>query len=380
MLLPANRIHAIDALRGFALLGILWVNIYVFNAPYAHYSVFYGAFEGVNSSLVFFSSSFVAGKFMFIFAFLFGYGAQLQSQKISDLGLFTNYWNRRMFVLAVFGLAHLIFFWFGDILLPYAILGFLIPYLLRFNPRKLFIIGLGLYLSSAFAVLIVKLFELPDPGIASEMKLDAFIRLYSSSSYMELLPYRLEEFWSLRNEKLVFYLPKELALFCFGIAAGKLKLIESYLPKTPYLLLGFSMAILWYLYRGEYFALYQPDENPLLIPVLIVQNIVFEIVLGAVYIFGFIHLCRLRVGVYLIRIFSPVGRMSLTNYFFQSLVCVVLFYGFGFGLYGSLNPMELLYISVIIFFIQTLLSHVWLSRLRQGPLELCWRILAGKKQ
>lgn len=68
---------------------------------------------------------------MFIFAFLFGYGAELQFRKWGTVSLFNPYWYRRMSILALFGLVHIMFFWFGDILLPYAILGFSVPYWLK---------------------------------------------------------------------------------------------------------------------------------------------------------------------------------------------------------------------------------------------------------
>lgn len=374
-----KRIISIDALRGFALFGILWVNIYVFNAPYAYYSEFYGAFTGINAWLVWFSSSLVAGKFMFIFAFLFGYGAELQFSRMSDFNRFKQYWNNRMVVLAFFGIGHIVFFWFGDILLPYALLGFFIPVLLKLKPKPLIGVGLTLYLSSAVVVFVLKLFDLPDPGIASALSLDEFINIYSNASFTELLPYRIEEFWSLKNEKFVFYLPKELALFCFGIAAGKLQLIEGHRFTSVHLLVGLGVAILWNVFKGKYFALYSPDKNPLIIPFLIIQNIAFEIVLGTVYIFGFVKLCNSQIGNFLTDWLALVGRMSLTNYFLQSFICVLLFYGYGLGWSGTLNPTELAICTFVIFISQGVFSIMWLSRFKQGPLEYVWRRLAGKK-
>lgn len=368
-----RRIATIDALRGFALLGILWVNIYVFNAPYAHYSEFYGAFKGVNGLLVAFSSTFIAGKFMFIFAFLFGYGAAMQYRKMNNDLLFASFWNRRMLGLAIFGVLHLVLFWFGDILLPYAILGVLIPLLVRQKVRTLLIGGIACYYSSVLFVFAEKWFEANVISIQSELSLKEFIMIYSKSSFTDLLPYRISEFWSLTNEKLAFYMPKELALFCLGIAAGKLKAIEQFKPKPPWLVVGLAFAIIWFTTRQVYFSWYNPEENPLIIPFLIAQNILFEILLGSVYVFGFLSVFRDKIGEYLLKLFIPVGRMSLTNYFLQSLVCVLLFYGYGYGLYGSLSPLELLLYTIIIYVMQVLISWLWLQRFDQGPLEGIWR-------
>tara|TARA_B100000508_G_scaffold139562_1_gene138197 strand:+ start:5597 stop:6739 length:1143 start_codon:yes stop_codon:yes gene_type:complete len=368
-----QRIDSIDALRGFALLGILWVNIYVFHAPYAYYPDFYGGFKGIDELLVFISSSFIAGKFMFIFAFLFGYGANIQYRRMANDSKFGKFWNRRMVALAGFGIIHLLFFWFGDILLPYALLGFLIPFLLKRQVKTLLILGVSLYFSSVAISFVFRWFLLPSISIQSDLSLDQFIEIYSSSMYWELLPYRLQEFWSLRNEKLAFYLPKELALFCFGIAAGKLKLIETYRPKWLNFLFALVIILLWYGFRSEYFEWYNPDENPLIVPFLIGQNIVVEILLGLFYILGFTCLFHQKWVGKILQFFIPVGRTSLSNYFLQSLVCVFLFYGYGLGWYGSLRPIDLLYLTIGIFIVEVILSTLWLQKFKQGPLEWLWR-------
>ena len=111
------RIYQIDALRGFALLGILVVNIFVFHAPYSHYSAFYLTFEGVEAAVVETIVTFFAGKFMFIYAFLFGYSFWLQFEKKGQEQLFKAYWYRRMLILAGFGILHGILYVIGFFLL-----------------------------------------------------------------------------------------------------------------------------------------------------------------------------------------------------------------------------------------------------------------------
>ncbi len=85
------RIHQIDALRGFALFGILVVNIFVFHAPYAHYGPFYYQFEGLNLSVIEHTIFLFVGKFMFIYAFLFGYSFWMQYEKVEEKSVFRQF-------------------------------------------------------------------------------------------------------------------------------------------------------------------------------------------------------------------------------------------------------------------------------------------------
>ncbi len=313
---------------------------------------------------------------MFLFAFLFGYGAQIQFERRKDIHEFSRYWRNRMLVLSVFGIMHILLFWFGDILLPYALLGLLIPAFVRLKPKTLFIVGFISYTSSALFVLLQKLLDLADFSIQSALSLEEFISVYSNSGFADLFPFRMEEFFSLRNEKLAFYMPKELALFCFGIASAKLNWVLTFKPAVKWIIIALFAAITWNVFKDEYFGLFNHEQPPV-IPFLIVQNVIFEIILGYAYIAGFVYLYKLKVFDKVFDILAKVGRMSLTNYFLQSVVCVLLFYGYGLGWYGSKKPTELLFLTVVIFSAQCVFSVFWLRFYRQGPLEFVWRKATG---
>lgn len=371
----SQRILQLDALRGFAMFGILMVNIFVFHAPYAHYAAFYGAFSDMQGLVVEGMITLFGGKFMFIFAFLFGYGCQLQIARQGNTAAFRNYWWRRMLLLAGFGLLHLLLFWFGDILLPYALLGFLLPWFQRLSTAWLVCLGLLFYGTAALYHVPQWLFQLPEIHMTSTRSLAAFIETYSTGSFLEILPWRMHEYLSFSNEKLVFYMPKELGLFLLGIAAAR-KQMHSWIahPKTLAFLLGSALFIvLWTIGRHAIIPWCNPAENPWTRAPLIAIISAAEFLHGAVYVLGFFLLWRKS---WFQKIMNPmryVGRASLSNYILQSVVCIFLFYGYGLGWYGQLKPLDMIGLVLLIFALQTLLSFLWFKRFKQGPLEAIWK-------
>ncbi|MEX2593348.1 MAG: hypothetical protein WD426_11270 [Anditalea sp.] len=128
-----NRLVELDILRGFALFGIIVVNIFVFHASYIHYFEFYGSLTGFQGRIIEVIIDFFAGNFMFIYAFLFGFGFYLQEERFQQKQQsFSEFYFRRMFLLALFGSIHILLFWYGDILLPYAVMGMVLLLLTRF--------------------------------------------------------------------------------------------------------------------------------------------------------------------------------------------------------------------------------------------------------
>ena len=373
--LSTQRVVQIDALRGFSLLGILLVNIFVFNAPYAHYSEFYGALEEFEAKVLESVISLAGGKFMFIFAFLFGYGAFMQFEKMGSLPQFRQFWFRRMTALALFGLLHLLLFWFGDILLPYALLGFLIPFMITRSQKVLITIGLISYFFPVVFSTLQQSLGWSSIGTQSPYSLAEFITVFSEGSFADIFNMRWHEYWSFRNEKLVFYIPKEFGLFMLGIVAAKNHLLTK-ITGQRYLVYFAKATLLvaaWTVFKGDIFEWTNPSENKTIIPFLIALNTLFEFLHGAAYIIGFMLCWRIGIFKWLLHPLQFVGRMSLTQYFVQSLVCVFIFYSYGLGYYGQLSSIQLVALSIAIYSIQVVFSALWLSRFKQGPLEKIWR-------
>lgn len=373
-----DRIREIDALRGFALFGILLVNIFIFHAPYSYYSEFYGSFEGAQATSVEWVVNFAGGKFLFIFAFLFGYGIQLQ-QRSFTVG-FDAFYLRKMIVLFAIGALHILLFWFGDILASYALLGILMLLIIRLPNRVLPFLGIAFLMFSPMYYLGVVLFGWPMVGMLKPLGIDEFMSVFQNGSYLNILPIRLQEFNAFLAENLVWYIPKTLGLFTLGFwCAGKELTLRIQNKKTFYLI---SIAILlisysiWSVFKPSFFGGFDLNETPIMRPLLIAINIFFEIVLGSAYILGFLTLFQSLNKVS--TVFEKAGRMALTNYIMQSLFCVFIFYGFGLGFYGKLQPTSLVVISIMIYTFNLSFSWFYLRFFNQGPLEYAWRKMSFK--
>lgn len=373
-----KRIQEIDALRGLALLGILIVNIFVFHAPYSHYGEFYGAFEGVQTTTVDLMVNYAGGKFLFIFAFLFGYGAALQRKSKGDQ--FRRYFPKRLLVLLLFGTLHITLFWFGDILASYALLGFLLIPFINSNRTVLLALACFFVFFRPLYYLGTVYFNWPLIHMEAPAELSVMMQTFQGGSYWGIFQLRMKEFWAFMPENLVWYIPKTLGLFYLGIYAERIDLIQRIktapLKSLLIVLLLLVSGIAWYSTRGAFFGMVDLKAEPLWRPFFISLNVIFETAVGISYILGF-SLFFQRVPV-IANTFARAGKMALTNYIMQSLICVLIFYGFGLGNYGKLLPTELIILSLAVYSFNLLFSALYLRFYSNGPLELIWRKLALK--
>jgi len=367
------RIHQIDALRGFALFGILMVNIFVFHAPYSHYGPFYGAFEGMQKAIVDHMVYFFGGKFMFIYAFLFGYSFWIQYEKWSDQALFQSYWNKRMGLLAVFGIFHILLLSFGDILLPYAILGLTLPYFA--NKSNLTIIAwfFLIYLIPVYEFILRGIFEYPPIFIQPCATLEEYIRINGQGSWIEIFQLRIQDYFSFGNEKLIMYIPKELALFLLGMLAGRNGLATQLSARkgAAFCLFAFTSLLTMYLFRSEIIGLFNYKESIFQRTILGLIIHFAEFFHGMLYIIGFFLLWKWKPIQQILFPLTYTGRLSLTNYLGQSLICAILFSGLGY--YGQLTPLQLVYCVFAIYLAQLVFSVLWLQKYTNGPMEYLWR-------
>jgi uncharacterized protein len=367
------RLHQIDALRGFALFGILIVNIFVFHAPYSHYTAFYGKFEGLEGLVIENMVLFFGGKFMFIYAFLFGYSFWLQYQKIKDKNHFSAYWNKRMLILAIFGLLHILLLSYGDILLPYALLGLSLPFFVRLKDRWVILCFLLVYLIPVYEFVLRGFVEFSSIFIQPVLPLEEYITTYSSGDIWEIFKLRLKDYFSFKNEKLIMYIPKELALFLVGMLAGKYQLAQriSWRLAMPFIIIAVGIIGAMIFFRSQIIGFFD-YENSIVQRSLLGLTIQFsEFMHGGLYIVGFLFLWKNNTAQRLLQILQYPGRLSLTNYLVQSLICSILFNYMGY--YGQLLPSQLIIIAFVIFIIQVIFSYWWLQKHAQGPIEKLWR-------
>jgi uncharacterized protein len=321
------RIAALDILRGFALGGILIVNITVMSNPA-------GLAAGPVRTLL---TAFFFDKFYVLFSFLFGYSLTLQFRSAERDGVDARLRTvRRCFALMAIGLVHIAFFFSGDVLFGYGILGLILLALSRIRPARAVQCAAILYGSFVLALTVHGMVAPPadavDPRAIAEIK----------AGWLTAASYRWETFFERFDLFLVFGLLNVLPLFLIGFAAGKARLLETpnrYLPVLPRLQwIGFGIAA------------------PL-----------------------FLRLTHSRPG--LAHTLGTAGKFAATNYICQSVIASVIFTGYGFALVGQLPNWQVLAIAAAIYGAQLVGSRLWARRHRYGPLEwVLRRVTYGRRE
>lgn len=369
----SERIQILDILRGFAIFGILAVNIAGFASP-AFLPGYAGPenlpwYDALAEKLVLF---FAEGKFYSIFSFLFGLGFSVQLARAEAKGKdIRSFYPRRLWVLFGMGILHAILLWNGDILRIYALLGFA---LLAFRKRsdRTLLIWAGILFVLSFV--LVAFMGGPvgggeDTAIPGYDVVGMARLAYTSPSFISFLSF--QTFMALATFVILFLIQgaSVMALFLLGLLAGRMQFFAK-LPENRPALKRVFIAGLLIGGLGNGVMLLFPDPLP--------ASLGFTIgapALAAAYVSGLSLLSLRAGGSRLLAPLSKVGRMALSNYVLQSVVCALLFNGFGFGLYEKVGAAGLLGITVLIYLVQIPLSSWWLSRFQFGPLEWLWRSL-----
>lgn len=399
---PTERIETLDVLRGFALFGILVVNMAVFSWPI--YQVLMGnpVWTTRTDAIADWVVRFLAeGKFFPLFSFLFGMGFAIQMERAAARGAdFGGRYARRLVTLLGIGLAHAFLIWEGDILVMYSLCGFLLLAFRNCKPRTLLVWAAACLLIAVviyallWALLTVgslvpEIAKEIEQGLAEEGELEARLaaenlRIFARGSVAEIFAQRAQNVLYLYRYAWV-YAPTVFAMFLLGLCAGRRRILQNVEEH-----LGFvRRALIWGLCLGlpanAVYAVAYGLSDPLNI------NLVW-VITGAALIVGGPALCffyvatitlMLRRDVWRRRLrpLAAAGRMALTNYLCQSLVCTTIFYSYGLGWYGSVGRAAGLGLAVVIYATQIPLSVWWLKRFRFGPVEWLWRTLTyGKRQ
>jgi uncharacterized protein len=397
-----DRILLLDTLRGLALFGILMVNMPLMFEPVS--SLLMGAKSDMPLHHVMAESVikfFFEGKFYVIFSFLFGYGFWLFLNKATHNGSETvPIYRKRLFYLLLFGLAHIALLWAGDILVFYALFGFLLILFRKLTNRKVigWAIGIAMIptvLNGLMTLLFGFMSNVPEAREAIDasiqQRMDVMNQLianasaaYTSGNFGEMVSMRFAEYGALMPG-IIFFYPVVLSMFLVGMWAARTRIIADYdqhlafFGKTFWWGLGIGLIgnIIYVLaYRKANMA--AQDVWSWLFATF---HTVGGIALGAFYVSSVVLLFAKGKAANLVKFLSPVGRMALTNYLMHSLITSILFMGWGFGLFGKLEIWQGMLLTVIIFTWQIPLSRWWLSRFRFGPVEWLWRTLTyGKIQ
>ncbi|HPE34625.1 MAG TPA: DUF418 domain-containing protein [Bacteroidales bacterium] len=395
--LPSNRIQLLDVLRGFAIFGILMVNMQIMNAPLVSMISGLKLWSGMANDLSGgFIRLFFESKFYVIFSLLFGYGFWLFMNKRLPEGRSINgVYLRRVFFLLLFGIAHVVLLWPGDILVIYAIFGFLLLLFRKTPNRKLIRWALAFMLIPIVVSGILAFFVWlagfhPEAKIAMEAGFaegskqitalaDKALRVYPEGSFREIVQMRLEEYRMVMHGFIFFY-PNVLAMFLLGLYGAR----KGYLQDTVKHYLFFRKTLLWGLIIGLPLNLLntlvfmpgQVSTQPSFFTFMTTIASGFGgLALSLAYVAGIVLLLNAGYLKTFAKWLAPVGRMALTNYLTHSILANILFMSFGFALYGKVNIWSGILITLAIFILQIAFSKFWLKYFHFGPFEWLWRSL-----
>jgi len=389
-----ERIEILDILRGFALLGIIIANTavfstYVFLPDKQQAALFTHPSDGVVTFLLF---AFVNGKFYSLFSLLFGIGFTIILENIKNKGKnpFAFYY-RRLFVLMIIGLIHLLFLWDGDILLLYALIGIVLPLFLHLPDKTLIILAVILIFSPLLFDLVKVLsdgrYNLGNPFENMAKKIDErngitddnyLTYLIDNKNYESIFKWcQGGAFWRYEHILSSNRIPKVLAMFLLGVVAGR-NYIHARLDENKMLLkkilkwgfvIGIPSSIAFAYFNIDNFRL--PKMGGLLDTLFYAISVIpLSLALTAT-----ICLTWLKPSGKILKILIPAGRMALTNYIMQTVINIFIYYGIGLGQGNKFGPSLYVPIAIIIFIIQVWYSRLWLTYFHYGPLEWIWRQL-----
>ncbi len=381
---PKDRIIELDVLRGFALFGVLLVNVFGYNASFFDFSGFYAQFgDPLNSQVFSLIVNYAADKFIGLFSLLFGIGFFLQYQKLGDSEKgFFRFYMRRLGILFVFGLAHILFFWAGDILLSYSLMGILLLLSRKMPSGLLLPLAFFLYFSPVLYLAFRVHFPfLPDSlSSTADIALPEVKQIYASSAFPQIFALRVEEYLAFRYINLLYYAPKIIAFFLFGFLFGKLNVLSKMKNAMKLSLsagvLLLSCGILMNTFTSDLVGILsgQPDD-PYATAIYMGVYEITNLFLLTSYILLFMSALGSKAG---LKVFGPLqyaGRLSLTNYILYSVLFTSLMYSYGFGKFMSFAPFELVLMAVLTFIALLFLCKLYLKHFRFGPLEWLWRKL-----
>ena len=399
----ADRIQIIDVLRGFALFGILFVNMVIFNRPIQVilFPVDSAApwYDQAADWLIHFLGE---GKFYALFSMLFGLGLTLQMERIEARGgKFVPLYARRLLVLLGIGLVHAFLIWMGDILIMYALLGFLLILFRNARPRTLLIWALILIaLPLLFNLCITALLELgrsfPEGAAEIEMVFTQTIanfeadlarayRVYASGTFGEITAQRIYDYTSMGLSAYMVMGFNVMAMFLLGVYFGKTEVFRNLEGNRD----RFRKLLAWglplglagnALYATLVLSMSRIEPTWTLLLSTFGQTVGAPLLMLA-YVSIFCLLALSPVWAKQLQVLAPVGQMALTNYLTQSIVCTLIFYGYGLGLFGQMGAATGIGLTIVIYALQIPLSHWWMRRFLYGPVEWLWRSLTyGKPQ
>jgi len=385
-----ERIVSIDVLRGFAVLGILIMNIQSFAMISAAYlnPTAYGNLTGANRWVWILSHVFADTKFWTIFSLLFGAGIVLFTERLKAKGINSIALHyRRILWLLIFGLMHAYLLWSGDILVAYSVCGLLTVLFRNLKPKSLLWIGIAffsvsslLYLLSGFSMPFwpeESLYGLKETWLPSEETIRHQLEALRGS-WISQMEVRVPD--SLSMQTYIFFYNtgwRTFGLMLIGMGLYKLGILSARKSTGFYirmaliaLLVGFPLVLLGVVnnFNHEF-------------------SLDYSFFLGSQFNYwgslgvslGYVAIMMLVVKAckngWIVKSLKAVGQMAFTNYLMQTIICTFIFYGHGLGFFGKIERTGQILIVLPVWTFQMIVSPVWLKYFKYGPFEWLWRSL-----
>lgn len=378
-----QRIDTLDILRGVSLLGILLVNMFAFSTPALYIDLKTWFTVPMDKEYHKILDIFVQGSFYPLFSMLFGYGLAMQYTKTNQLGdPFYKFGLKRLVILFIIGMLHAFLIWWGDILMTYAFCGFVLIALIRLRPGFLLAIGLIFYTGiNGLMAMLTGLASIADP---SSMDPEQFVdiqsvegaaKAYGAGSWTDAFVQRLTDI-SIQFSPFMWIsaLFTILPYMLVGAAASKWHLVEK--AKSKYLF--WSILAVVTVPLGIYLKSLPYTANRNLF-IDYIQTYFGGPILALGYASIIVLICCIPKATKLLSPIAKAGRMSMTVYITQSIICTFIFYHFGLGLYGKIGVDTATWLAVGIYVIQIIFATIWFMLFKQGPIEAAWkRITYGK--
>jgi uncharacterized protein len=377
-----ERAEVLDALRGFALLGIVITHVpdlsgYSFLSQADRHALDY---FGLDTSLATLSEFLIRGKFFSLFALLFGIGFAVQIDSARRRGAnFNRHFTRRLAALFAIGCVHACL-WYGDILKDYALIGFVLLLTARVSVSTLarttvFV----LLLRFVWPIIMWAVIPTSSPQSMADpvSEFDSLTHAFYGADPFAMFNANLE-LVRLKALQMIYdgRAISVLGMFLIGALIGRLRLYQDLTANAelirrvfrvcaPIGVLGNAVLVPLHAMAPDY----PPTEQ------WVIEQCTFSIAVPAMalaYASGFALWWMRRSG-RVLRVFAPAGRMALTTYVSQTLIGIFLFYGIGLGFGNTLGFAQAMAVAIAIFALQCVASRIWLHYFRFGPLEWIWR-------
>lgn len=382
-----ERIHLLDVIRGFALFGIVLVNMPTFLHP-----ILFLPTEGLpvqhtalDEWIRLFFNMFVQTKFYTIFSFLFGAGFFLFMHRAEQKQLpMKTMYVRRILVLFLVGMLHFVFLWHGDILHTYALAGFIL--LLFYRKEQRSVLRWAWFLLIIYQLMMLLILLVPaDPSLENPAEKLALaiqaIQVYQDGTWSEWMQFRMTHEFPIVLENEPFAVITVLPLFLFGFACARQGIIQrsmdylSAIKRVWWTSLSLSIPLVGMIPLLQAGWVVLPAAISTSVTVFVGWS---GLALCAFYISSLLLLCSREHWLKRFSSLAYVGRMAFTNYLLQTLVFV--FIARVLAVYGTVSLVTGTFMCLILFGVQVALSRWWLSRNYYGPLEWGWRCLTYAKR